>query len=203
MRGADFYRYFLGFRPSPDLSVWLDRLRDEARQVARIVRSGHFHLTLFVIAEPPVRDRFLAARVRAALAGHGLCACPFSLGLVRGGDGGAAVHAVGRQDALQDFYRLLRYRLALRGMHPLHRQSGLRPHVTLGYDPCAFEPFTAPREWIPDELLLIESEVGAGIHNLLARWPLLPPRQGVLPFDVTSDAPVPAFSAAHRRRGTR
>jgi hypothetical protein len=31
-------------------------------------------------------------------------------------------------------------------------------------------------------LLLIESEVGRGIHNVLARWPLLPPPQGTFPF---------------------
>lgn len=203
MRGADFYRYFFGFRPGPDLGAWLDRLRDQAGQVARIVRSAHFHLTLCVIAELAARDRFLVARAGAALAGHGLRACPFSLGLVRGGDGGAAVHAVGRQDELQDFYRLLLYRLALRGIQPQHRKSGLRPHVTLGYDPCAFDPFTVPREWIPDELLLIESEVGAGIHNVLARWPLPPPRQGLLPLDVTSGAPAPASAAAHRRRARR
>jgi hypothetical protein len=45
-----------------------------------------------------------------------------------------------------------------------------------------------PREWIPDELLLIESEVGCGIHNVLARWSLLPPRQGGILFDDASQA---------------
>ena len=42
-----------------------------------------------------------------------------------------------------------------------------------------------------DDLLLIESEVGNSVHRVLARWPLLPPAQGLLPFD----SPPPSLSA--------
>jgi hypothetical protein len=44
-------------------------------------------------------------------------------------------------------------------------------------------------------LLLIESEVGRGVHNVLARWPLLPPSQGSFPFD-----PPPLLLTANGRR---
>jgi 2'-5' RNA ligase len=60
---------------------------------------------------------------------------------------------------------------------------GFHPHLTIGHDRCAFEPFLILHEWVPDELLLIESGVGNGVHNILGRWPLLPARQGLLPFD--------------------
>jgi hypothetical protein len=80
-------------------------------------------------------------------------------------------------------YREIAACLAIRGIQPLHRKSGFHPHLTIGHDPCAFEPFLILQEWIPDELLLIESEVGNGVHNILGRWPLLPPRQRLLPFD--------------------
>jgi len=90
---------------------------------------------------------------------------------------------MGRQLEIQDFYRALLACLAERAIFPLHRKSGLHPHVTLGHDPCAFDPFNLPREWVPEELLLIESEVGNSVHIVLARWPLLPPRQGAFAFE--------------------
>jgi hypothetical protein len=68
------------------------------------------------------------------------------------------------------------------GLPPLHRKSGFRPHVTLGHDRCRFPRYRIELEWIPDRLLLIESEVGLTKHKVLSEWPLLPPRQGVLRF---------------------
>jgi hypothetical protein len=145
-----------------------------------------------VIAELPHRDRFIASRVASALAGHRLWSCPFWLGRLRGGSNGAAVHAMGRQWGIQDFYRALTACLAERAILPLHRRSGLHPHVTLGHDPCLLAPFNLPHEWIPDALLLIESEVGNNVHNVLARWPLLPPRQSAFAFE----SPPPMLAAA-------
>jgi 2'-5' RNA ligase len=179
MREADFYRYFLGFRTDPLLSRTLAAIGAKAGQR---VRPELLHLTLCVIAEVGERDRFLLSRVRAALAGQALHAVRIALGRVSGGSGGAVVRTIGRQDEVQDFYGALVRWLAGRGMAPLHRKSGLHPHVTLGHDPCRFDRFDVAIEWFPDELLLIESEVGRSRHNVLGRWPLLPPRQGRLPF---------------------
>ena len=184
------YRYFLGFRPDPALSAWLASLYAPAGQFNRVVRLEHLHLTLCVIAELAQRDRFIAPRVDAALSGRMLASCLIRLSWIRGGAAGAALFTVGRQGEIQQLYRLLVACLAERRLFPLHRRSGLRPHVTLGYDICRFETFRLPREWVPDELLLIESEVGKGIHNVIGRWPLLPPPQGALPFDPAL-APLP------------
>lgn len=183
MRAPDFYRYFLAFRPDLALRLWLDTLADSAGQQERRIRADYFHLTLCVIAQLDVRDHFIVSRVQSALAGRSLVSCPFWLGRLRGGREGAVVRSMGRQQEIQHFYRMLLACLAERAILPLYRKSGLHPHVTLGHDPCALNPLNLPREWIPNELLLIESEVGNGEHHVLARWPLLPPRQGAFAFE--------------------
>ena len=177
------YRYFLGFRPDPGLRARLAALGGAVGQADRRVRPIQLHLTLCVIAELAQRDRFIAARVGAALAERALASCPIRLGRVRGGAGGVALHSLGTQREIRQFYNLLVACLAERGLVPLHRRSGLHPHVTLGYDRCSFEPFITPCEWVPDEILLIESWLGRGFHKILGRWPLLPSPQGELPFD--------------------
>lgn len=181
MRDRYFYRYFLGCRPSHDLGPWLAAIGDEAGQS---VREDLLHLTFCVIAEVRERDHFLLPRVRTALAGQVLNAFPIRLGRISGGRGGARAGAIGRQDEIQDFYGGLVRMLATRDITPLYRKSGLRPHITLSYDSCRFEPFKRPFEWFPDGLLLIESEVGKSTHDVIGRWPLLAPRQGGLFLDL-------------------
>lgn len=180
MRKAEFYRYLLGIRPDADLCRLLRAVVEKASQR---VRMEMLHLTLCVIAETCERDPFLLPRVQSALVGHSLSSFPVRLGRVCGGSDGAVVKASGSQHDIQDFYRALVSLAAARDIAPLHRKSGLHAHVTLGHDPCRFEPFRAPIEWFPGEMLLIESEVGLGRHNVIARWPLLPSAQGSLPFD--------------------
>lgn len=177
------YRNFLAFLPDPELRFELDGLCDAAGQRDKRIKSEHFHLTLCVISEFTYRDRFIARRLDAAFA-HGLSSsCCIHLGKVSVGPAGAAIYTVGRQYEIQDFYRSLLRLLAQQQVLPLHRKSGLHPHVTLGYDPSTFAQFKALWEWIPGELVLIESEVGRGVHNVLRRWPLDPPAQYELPFE--------------------
>lgn len=195
MRRPNFYRYFLAFRPNLVQRCWLEDVAAAAGQCRRRIKAEYFHLTLFVIAECLHRDQFIASRVKAALADQSLSSCPFWLGRLCGGEDGAALHAMGRQREIQDFFHMLVACLARRDMRPLHRKSGLRPHVTLGYDPCALGSLVLPFEWIPDELLLIESEVGSTVHNVLARWPLLAPGQGSLPL---YPPPLPLWVANRR-----
>ena len=179
MRRPDFYRYFLGFRPN-DAARGV--LADAGLRAGQRIQPGLLHLTLCVIAEMTERASFLLPRVNAALAEYAFSTFPVALGRVRGGPHGAIVRTLGRQDDIQDCYDALLRLLRLRGITPLHRRSGLHPHVTLGHDPCAFEPYKIGLEWVPDKLLLIESEVGRTRHNVIGQWPLLPPRQGSLPF---------------------
>lgn len=180
MREPDYYRYFLGFRPCLALCRLLAAIGERAGQRVRMER---LHLTLCVIAEPRERDHFLLPRVQLALAGQPFSSFPVHLGRVCGGASGAMVEALGCQHGIRDYFRALILLLAARDMAPMHRKSGLHPHVTLGHDPCRFDPFKAPIEWFPTEMLLIESEVGLSRHNVLAKWPLLPPPQGSFAFD--------------------
>lgn len=174
-----FYRYFVGCRPGPELRRLLGAIGGE---VGQQVRLDLLHLTLCVIAEATERDRFLLSRVRAAFAGQVLSSFQVRLGRVRSGRHGATIGGLGRQNEIQDFYTRLTRMLATRSIAPLHRQSGLKAHITLGYDPCRIDSVKRPIEWFPDELLLIESEVGMTRHNVMGHWPLLPPSQGSLPF---------------------
>jgi 2'-5' RNA ligase len=195
-----FYRYFLCFRPDAPARQLLAAAGKKAGQHRRQLPKELLHFTLCVVHETKTeeRDHFVLRRIEAALEGHALASMPIPLGRVIGGRHGALVRTIGRQDAIQDFYSALVRLLRARGIEPLHRKSGLRPHVTLGHDRCDFVPFMIEVEWVPGELLLIESEVGLGKHNVLGRWSLRAPAQGWLPFD---EGPFPLLAAGWRLAG--
>jgi 2'-5' RNA ligase len=176
------FRYFLGFRPDAFARELLAAI---ARQLGQSMRPDLLHLTLCVIWEATECDRFLAARVAAALAGHSFSSVPIRLGRVKAGELGPMATTVGRLEDITQFYEMVVGLLATRGIFPLYRESGLHPHVTLGYKPRRFNPLPIAVEWVPQELLLIESHVGESRHQVIGRWPLLPPAQGMLRFEKT------------------
>src|SRR5688572_2636845 len=135
MRDADFYRYLLACRPSPKVRA---KLAVAGTRAGQRFRPDLYHLTWFVFAETPERDRCLTGLVKDALDGLPLHSTPVPLGLVTGDDTGAVVRTKGPQPALQDAYRSLERPLTTCGLPPLHRKSGFRPHVTLGHDRCRF-----------------------------------------------------------------
>ena len=85
--------------------------------------------------------------------------------------------------------------LETQGLEPMHRKSGLRPHITLGYGACDFEPIPAAWRWTPRELVLIESHVGHSRHRVLQSWSLLAPAQGAFDF-MADELPSPLRRAA-------
>lgn len=175
----DFYRYLLAIRPDPGLYPLFQQIAISAGQTAYLEL---LHLTLCVIGQPEERDRFIVGRVRKAFRDQVFRSVPVNLSRVHLGRQGAFARTRGRQDEIQEFYRRLVRLLAVCGIEPLHRKSGLHPHVTLGHAACGPGRMAISLPWFPAELLLIESEVGLTRHNVLARWPLLPPRQPLLPF---------------------
>jgi len=177
-----FYRYFLAFLPDLALRCELARLCEVTGQSAKRVKAEYLHLTLCVVAEIDHRNRSIAHRLNSAFAEGLPPSCPIPLGNVAGSSGGAAIHTIGNIYEIRVFYKLLVRLIANQQIFPMYRKSGLNPHVTLGYDRSEFKGFML-WEWIPAELVLIESEVGRNVHNVLRRWPLDPPRQGSLPFD--------------------
>src|SRR3546814_14967211 len=84
----------------------------------------------------------------------------------------------GQRREICGFYEAAAARLRAAGIAPLHRKAGLRPHITLGYDACAFASFDIAAWWLPEDLLLIESHVGKGRHVVLLRLPLARPAIG-------------------------
>ena len=194
----EFYRYLFAVRPGPRMRHRLLELQAKTGQVDKAIPEHLLHLTLCVVQESVARDPFLLRRAEAALSVGRLSSGPLWFGRVRGGANGAMISSRGRKPEFMELYRDLVDRLAERDILPLYRKAGLHPHFTLGHDPCAFESFLILEEWVPNELLLIESEVGKTTHNVLARWPLLPPPQGLLPFDL-SPPPPPLLAAGGRR----
>lgn len=188
-----FYRYFLGIRPIPEVYATFQRLAEE---LGLPVRLDLLHLTLCVIAQVKERDRFIAGRVRRALRDEPLHSFPVNLSRVKTGRQGAFAHTFGRQDEIQDFYRFLVRLLLRQGIEPMHRKSGLHPHVTLTREALEAELVRIALRWFPTELLLIESEVGLTRHNVLASWPLLAPRQSLLFGDDLIAAASPARRSA-------
>jgi 2'-5' RNA ligase len=180
MRTLQGYRYFLGFKMDPQ---WLPLWQRIGRTLGLPIRLDLLHLTLCVIAETAERDHFIRLRVKRALDGRQMHSFSVDLSEVRAGPRGASARSVGRQCEIQDFYRSLVRLLHASGIEPLHRKSGLHPHVTLSYRACRTELLTIALQWIPVELLLIESEVGLSRHNVLENWRLLPPCQPLLPLE--------------------
>lgn len=192
MRLAPGFRYFLGIKPDVQCLPQFQRIFEGLGLPSRL---DHAHLTLCTIAETDERDHFIAGRIRRALRDAELCSFPVNLSRVCAGPAGAFARTFGRQDEIQDFYRTLLRLLRVCGMEPLHRKSGLHPHVTLAYGACPAASMTTAIRWLPSELMLIESEIGRTRHNELARWPLGLPRQLPLPFD-ESLVPPPCGRAA-------
>ena len=186
MRHASAYRYFLCFLPDDCLRQEIAVLHRRTGQLGNRVPVGRSHLSLCVFGAPPQRDPFLLPRVNAALAGELLVSCVIRLGRVRGGPGGATLFTRGCKRELTALRRLLLARLAASGLVPQLEKRN--PHITLGYDPFREADFDIGLEWIPREIVLMESEHGLTRHNRLASWPLLEPKQGRLAFDSQSPA---------------
>lgn len=182
MRAVQRYRYFLGFRPP--LAV-CDELVAKAAMYGISLSAEEamrLHLTLCVIVEQPERSPFLAATVGGAIGGRQLVSAKVKLGRLISKGKSISLDAIGRQDDLQALYSQLIELIGARGIVPLHRKSGLKPHINLSYRGSAKLKGLMPIEWVPDELLLIESWVGASKHIVLARWPLAPLLQGEFDF---------------------
>ena len=192
---SPMFRYFLGFQVPADRAGWLARqLPPVSGDLFAGLKPQLYHLTLCTIDETQSPHPFLRQRVAHALeAGLPAASCiPF--GRIVSRDAGAELVTVGSVASIRLFYEALVARLAPYEIAPWYRQSGLRPHITLGYGKHPFEAVPVAWTWTPRELVLIESHVGHARHRVLQRWPLLAPAQGM--FDFVDDALPPALRRA-------
>ena len=188
-------RYFLGFQVPADRAGWLTRqLPPVSGDLFAGLKPQLYHLTLCTIDETQSPHPFLRQRVAHALEAGLPAASGIPFGRIVGKDAGAELVTVGSTASIRLFYDALVQRLAPYEIAPLHRQSGLRPHITLGYGKHPFEPVPVAWTWTPRDLVLIESHIGHGRHRVLQRWPLLAPAQAM--FDFMDDALPPPLRRA-------
>lgn len=190
------FRYFLGFQVAVDRAGWLARqLPPVSGDLFAGLKPQFYHLTLCTIEETQVPHPFLRQRVANAFEAGLPAASGIPFGRIVSKDAGAELVTVGSIANIRHFYEALVALLAPYDIEPRYRQAGLRPHISLGYGKHPFEPVPVVWNWIPRELVLIESHVGHSRHRVLQRWPLLAPVQGM--FDFMDDAlPPPMRHAA-------
>ena len=190
------FRYFLGFQVAADRAGWLARqLPPVPGDLFAGLKPYHYHLTLCTIAETATPHPFLRQRVASAFAAGLPAASPIPFGRIVGKEAGAELVTVGGIADIRQLYATIVALLAPYDIEPMHRQSGLRPHITLGYGKCGFDPVALAWNWIPDRLVLVESHVGHRRHRVLQSWTLGPPAQGAFDF-MADDLPAPLRRAA-------
>jgi len=190
------FRYFLGFQVSTDRAGWLARqLPAVSGDLFAGLKPQLYHLTLCTIAETMEPQPFLRGQVAKAFSAALPAASPIPFGRIVSRGAGAELITAGSIGAIRHTYDAIVARLATQGIEPMHRKSGLRPHITLGYGTCEFDPVPLAWNWTPRDLVLIESHVGHRRHRVLQNWTLEPPAQGSFGF-MADDLPAPLLRAA-------
>ena len=192
---SPMFRYFLGFQLAADRAGWLARqLPPVSGDLFAGLKPQNYHLTLCTIDETSVPHPFLRQRVAKAFEAGLPTAGSIPFGRIVSRDAGAELVTAGSIAAVRQLYEGLVALLAPHGIAPWYRQSGLRPHITLGYGRHRFDPVPVAWNWTPRELVLIESHVGHSRHRVLQRWQLPAPAQGA--FDFMDDALPPPLRYA-------
>lgn len=193
---APMFRYFLGFQVPSDRAGWLARqLPPTSRDLFAGLKPQNYHLTLCTIAETGAQHPFLRQQVAKAFVSGLPAASPVPFGRIVSRESGAELKTIGNIGAIRHLYEDIVALLQAQGIEPMHRQAGLRPHITLGYGACDFDAVATAWRWTPRELVLIESHVGHGRHRVLQSWSLLPPAQGAFAF-MEDELPSPLRYAA-------
>ena len=180
---SPMFRYFLGFQVPADRAGWLARqLPPVSGDLFAGLKPQLYHLTLCTIAETALAHPFLRQRVASAFEAGLSAASPIRFGRIVSKAMGAELVTVGSIAEIRQLFAVIAALLAPYGIAPMHRDSGLRPHITLGYGACDFEPVPVAWNWTPRELVLIESHVGHRRHRLLQSWTLEAPAQAAFGF---------------------
>lgn len=191
------FRYFLGFQVAADRAGWLARqLPPVPGDLFAGLKPQLYHLTLCTIAETIEPQPFLRQHVAKAFAAGLPAASPIPFARIVARDAGAELVTAGSIGGIRQTYDAIVARLATQGIDPMHRKSGLRPHITLGYGKNdGFDPVRVAWNWIPRDLVLIESHIGHRRHRVLQRWLLDQPAQGAFDF-MADELPAPMLRAA-------
>lgn len=180
---APMFRYFLGFQVDRDRAEWITlHLPPVGNGLFGPLPHHLLHLTLCTIAETGTPHPFLRQRVASAFADGLPAASPIPFGRIVSRAKGAELVTTGSTAGIRHAYDRIVARLAPYDIEPWYRLSGLRPHITLGYGACEFDPVALAWHWIPRDLVLIESHIGHQRHRVLQSWRLPPPAQRAFAF---------------------
>ena len=177
-RSTDCHRLFFAILPDPDTAARIEQLarqlRIEHALTRKLLRTGHFHVTLYFIGTYSGFPSQVAERALAAAATVGAPA--FDVVFDRAGSfrrkgGDRPFVLLGDESAGQkELHEALGAALEAVGF-ACHRTSRYTPHVTLLYDKHAVdERGIEPVRWAVREFVLMDSLVGQGRHVALGRF---------------------------------
>ncbi len=166
-----FHRAFFAFRPGPQVRVQIGNMIEEIAPGLPHVANDRLHSTLGITNDFTALPASLVDELRAI--GDGISADPFDVTVNR--LSGSADSVALRPSRANPDWRELQVPIEekMRRAGVLRDNWRFSQHITLYYRSGApFSRIIGGYDWPVDELLLIHSEVGAGKHRVLARWPL-------------------------------
>lgn len=170
-------KLFLGFLPSKDAGFRIRRIafsgRVEHGLSGRVFDTSRLHLSLHRLEQSGGDVEETLSWCNERFAPFANAVAPFEIVVDR------ALSFMTRKDKLPFVLRSAARNDALMNFHSglakiLERPKGsFDPHVTTLYDPKNVDEHPIePVSWIANELVLVRSLVGQGIHEHIARWPL-------------------------------
>ena len=159
-------------RPPPDVAALLGRVRDAAGPVGKPVPDDRLHITIVAFHDYPDFPDEIVERARSIAAAAR--PVPFRVVFDRLIAGAHSALLVPSEPVrgIEAFQQRLSVALIGGG---LNVRSGWRfhPHITLrhGAQPGLDRPID-PISWTVEDLVLVDSVVGTGRHDVLARWSL-------------------------------
>ncbi|HEX5184786.1 MAG TPA: 2'-5' RNA ligase family protein [Allosphingosinicella sp.] len=183
MSFLSFIRYFFAVRPDPSCAAEIGRVRDLAGPYGSPVTDDRLHTTLGIVAEVDRPVPEIPAWAQKALGNHLFEGFPFALTRLDAQRDIAILLPGGRQPGVKALQAGLFQRLNGYGVE-IRDPRKYRPHMTLGYNPKRLDrrPIK-PVGWFADQIVLIESWVGKGIHRTVGSWSLIPPAQYSFDFE--------------------
>ncbi len=165
------YAYYLMAKPPPDVAAALYGCGTGVlRNGGERVRLDRLHFTMLELGRRVVPDPTLIETVKEMLEGFDCTPMRLVVEEIVGGKRGNLF--LQPSEPLRGFARV-REALVRQSSGTLAIYAKPKPHVTLGYD---IRPFAAlpinPVSWVQEEILLIESHVGASRHFVHGRWRL-------------------------------
>lgn len=167
----DKYGYFImSYVPSAIVDTLL-RQCAELIGVRSPVPGDRSHITLAWLGNFRSRLHDIATHVKAVFDAGTPPVSSVRLGRLVANGHAAQIETIESQTEVRGLQQDLVGRLTGAGM--ILPNKGFHPHITYGYRPDAKGRWRLdPVDWLVEDICLVESLQGKGIHNILGRWRL-------------------------------